>query len=313
MKLLSREDARELTFKRDQHKCIFCPAPAVDAHHIIERKLWSNGGYFLDNLASVCDKHHRLCEECIITVEEVRQAAGITNVIVPEGFDPEAIYDKWGKMRYKFPRTYHFDWSLSLMNDDRRLPSLDTLIGKEVIVTEKLDGENTTIYRDGIHARSIDSSRQHHPSRNWVKQFAGEIAHNIPEGWRICGENMYAKHSIFYDNLDSYFYGFAVYDERNVSLSWDETVSVFDMLGITPVPTILRGEFNEQVLRYLAARQDPEKQEGYVCRVVDEMPHEPWFLSAAKYVRSKHVNTDQHWMTAEIVPNRLRTESFTHD
>lgn len=36
-----------------------------------------------------------------------------------------------------------------------------------VVITEKMDGENTTLYRDGLHARSLDS--RHHPSRNWVK------------------------------------------------------------------------------------------------------------------------------------------------
>ena len=38
------------------------------------------------------------------------------------------------------------------------------LIGKQVIVTEKMDGENTSMYRHRIHARSIDSLP--HPSRD---------------------------------------------------------------------------------------------------------------------------------------------------
>lgn len=208
--------------------------------------------------------------------------------------------------RFKYPRTYHFDWSLSLMNDDRRLPSLEPFLGREVVVTEKLDGENTSLYCDGLHARSIDSSRQHHESRNWIKQFHGSIAHNIPKGWRICGENMYAKHSIFYEDLESYFYGFAVYDERNVSLCWDETLAVFDMLGIIPVPIIFRGEFDEAYLRLLAKEQDPSRVEGYVCRVTDEIPYSTWFLNVAKYVREKHVNTSEHWIHQEVVPNKLR-------
>jgi len=47
------------------------------------------------------------------------------------------------------------------------------LIGREVVVTEKMDGENTTMYCDNIHARSIDG--RHHPSRDWVKMTVGEI------------------------------------------------------------------------------------------------------------------------------------------
>jgi len=208
--------------------------------------------------------------------------------------------------RYKFSRTFHLDWSKSLMNDDRRLPSLDPFIGKRVIVTEKLDGENTSLYSDGLHARSIDSSRQHHESRNWIKQFHGQIKHNIPEGWRICGENMFAKHSIFYDNLETYFYGFAVYDERNVSLAWDDAVTVMGELGITPAPLIYDGEWSETLLRRIAELQDPTKIEGYVVRVAEEIPYSPWFLNVAKYVREKHVSTDAHWMHQEVVPNLLR-------
>lgn len=47
--LLSRDQFRELTFERDKHTCVFCDKPAQDAHHIIERRLWSDGGYYLDN------------------------------------------------------------------------------------------------------------------------------------------------------------------------------------------------------------------------------------------------------------------------
>lgn len=208
--------------------------------------------------------------------------------------------------RYKYSRTYHLDWSLSLMNDDRRLPSLDPFIGQRVVVTEKMDGENTSMYSDFIHARSIDSCRQQHESRDMVKRLHGNIKHMIPEGWRICGENMYAKHSIYYDDLESYFLGFAVYDENNVSLPWDDAVYTMQSLGITPVKVLYDGIFDEQLLRNMAKEQDPTKVEGYVCRVADAIPYSTWFLNVAKYVRAKHVQTDVHWMAAEIIPNKLR-------
>lgn len=191
------------------------------------------------------------------------------------------------------------------MNDDRRLPSMEPFIGKRVIVTEKLDGENTSLYRDGLHARSIDSSRQYHESRDWIKKFHGSFAHEIPENWRICGENMYAKHSIAYDDLESFFYGFSVWDGE-WSLPWDETVDVLGMLGIPHVPVIYDGVFDEGFLRELADRQDPTKEEGYVCAVADGRKHDPWFTDLAKYVRDKHVNTSTHWMTEAVIPNKLR-------
>jgi len=47
--LLDRDSFREFVFVRDGHKCVICGAPKKDAHHIIERRLFSNGGYFIEN------------------------------------------------------------------------------------------------------------------------------------------------------------------------------------------------------------------------------------------------------------------------
>ena len=68
----------------------------------------------------------------------------------------------------KYPRTPHLPWSPGASQDD--VFSLDArhFEGQTVIITEKMDGENTTLYRDYLHARSVDG--RHHPSRNWVKQ-----------------------------------------------------------------------------------------------------------------------------------------------
>jgi hypothetical protein len=67
----------------------------------------------------------------------------------------------------KYPRTPHLPWSPGIAPDDEVSGRLSGLEGREVVVTEKLDGENTTLYADHVHARSVDSA--HHPSRSWVK------------------------------------------------------------------------------------------------------------------------------------------------
>ena len=208
-------------------------------------------------------------------------------------------------MKVKYPRSMHLPWSPGLQNDDRLIQTLDGLIGREVIVSEKLDGENTSMYRDHLHARSLDS--KHHDSRNWVKMLHGSIAHQIPEGWRICGENMYAKHSIFYNNLKSYFYGFSIWDDRNVALDIDTQNLWFEDLGIVQPQIFYRGIFDEKALHDLAASLDPVTQEGFVVRVVDEIPMEDFHMKLAKWVRKGHVQTDAHWMTQAIVPNKLES------
>ncbi|MFJ1898453.1 AAA family ATPase [Streptomyces sp. NPDC088115] len=103
-------------------------------------------------------------------------------------------------MRTHYPRTPHLPWSPGASSDDVRLTGrtdLAGLTGSEVVVTEKMDGENTTLYADGLHARSLDSA--HHPSRARVKALQGRVGPRVPAGWRICGENVFARHSIPYD------------------------------------------------------------------------------------------------------------------
>ncbi len=95
-KLLNREQFKTLVFKRDKGVCVFCSKKSEDAHHILDRKLWKDGGYYLSNGASVCHEHHWLCEKTDISVEEVRMACKISDFIVPEGFEKNQIYDKWG-------------------------------------------------------------------------------------------------------------------------------------------------------------------------------------------------------------------------
>lgn len=93
---MNRDQFREGVFARDNHKCVICAAPAVDAHHIIERRLFPDGGYILDNGASLCENHHLAAEMTTLSCEEIREKAGIKTVVLPPEFDPQYRYDKWG-------------------------------------------------------------------------------------------------------------------------------------------------------------------------------------------------------------------------
>jgi hypothetical protein len=344
MKLLTRDQFREGVFERDGHKCVICKAPAVDAHHIMERRLWPDGGYYLDNGASVCAECHIECEGTFISVEEVREAAGVKTIVPPHLY-PDQAYDKWGNpivggntgsTRFpndeypyrlkgelffdpsvqkvlehmihveevfidyvKYPRTHHLPWSGNIHDDDRVIQSLKAFEGQRVIATIKMDGENTTMYTDYIHARSIYSGG--HDSRNWVKSFWGKICGDIPKGWRVCGENLYAKHSIHYKNLPSYFLGFSIWDDRNVCLSWSETLEWFTLLGITPVPVIYDDIYDEKKIKELWNKKDWESSEGYVLRVEDEFTYGNFRTHVAKFVRRDHIQTVKHWMHGQAL------------
>lgn len=203
----------------------------------------------------------------------------------------------------KYPSTPHLPFSEQINGDDVVSSDLNKFVGKEVIITEKMDGENTTLYPHHLHARSLDS--RHHSSRDWIKSFWGNLNWKIPNDVRICGENLYAKHSIFYEDLESYFYGFSAW-RGEVCLSWDDTLNLFSELEIIAVPVLYRGHFSLSEVKKVIAGLDLEKQEGIVMRVTDEFQLQNFSSSLAKWVRKGHVQTDEHWMHAAITPNRLR-------
>lgn len=209
-------------------------------------------------------------------------------------------------MKMKYPRTFHLPWSRSLTDDDKILQNTDHFIGKEVIVTEKCDGENTNMYNDHIHARSIDS--KDHESRHWVKQLHAQIKTNIPDNWRLCGENLYALHSISYEELPSYFLLFSIWNEQNICLSWDETVEWANLLGLETVPVLYRGIYDEEKIKecYTKVSKLGGEQEGYVVRLSDSFRYEDFKFSVAKFVRKNHVQTDGFWMNKTVVPNKMK-------
>ncbi|MES9555801.1 MULTISPECIES: RNA ligase family protein [unclassified Streptomyces] len=206
-------------------------------------------------------------------------------------------------MRTHYPRTAHLPWSPGATSDDVRIADLAALTGREVVVTEKLDGENTTLYADGLHARSLDSA--HHPSRGWVKALQGRIGARVPDGWRVCGENLFARHSIPYEDLESFFYGFSVWDGERC-LDWDRTVEFLRDLGIPVPPVLWRGVFDARAEKALRAlKPDTGRQEGYVVRPADGFGAADFGRLVAKWVRPGHVQTDTHWMHSAVVPNGL--------
>lgn len=214
---------------------------------------------------------------------------------------------------YKYPRTFHLPWSLGVTDDDKVVDHLCGFEGRDVVITEKMDGENTTMYPHAIHARSIDS--RHHLSRDWVKNFWNSIRYNIPNGFRICGENVYAKHSIAYNDLDTFFYGFSVWN-GDWCLSWNDTKIIFDELGIVSVPELYVGRFDHYMVKNFMFDQDFHQRyldgnaEGYVTRIADGFSIDEFPTCVAKFVRPNHVQTDQHWSTAQVIPNKLRKENI---
>lgn len=203
--------------------------------------------------------------------------------------------------RVKYPRSYHLPFSPGATSDDKKWSNEQAVVytaGKDLVVTEKMDGSNVTLYSDYYHNRSINTS--YHPAFDWIKRYHSEIAINIPNGLRICGEYLYNTHSISYDNLESYFYGFSI---------WEDTLEWFKLLDITPVPTVAENiGYNQKLISVIGEYAVDQGKEGIVIRNRDSFNIDSFSQNLAKYVRANHVQTNQHWLHSKLVQNKVRVK-----
>ena len=203
----------------------------------------------------------------------------------------------------KHPRTYHLPQSENLTSDDKMIENTHQFDGKRVIISTKLDGEQTTWHNDYMHARSIDT--KFHKSRTFVQNMHAKVGYLIPEGWRVCGENCYAQHSLHYKNLKSYFYVHSIWNEKNVCLSFDETKEWCELLNLVLVDTLYDGIYSDAVIENTIKQLNKVGDEGFGVRNADAFPYSSFRKNVAKWVRKNHVHTHAHWMQQEIVKNEL--------
>lgn len=76
-------------------------------------------------------------------------------------------------------------------------------------------------------------------------------------------------------------------------------------LVIRPVTTLYGGPYRTSLFEDLARALDRSRQEGFVARIADSFAESDMPRRVGKYVREGHVQSDIHWMKAELIPNRL--------
>jgi hypothetical protein len=235
----------------------------------------------------------------------------------------------------KYGRTLHAPISRGRTSDDRTMaPGYLAAFAQlpEVVLTEKLDGQNNCFSRHGLFARS-HAAPSEHPWDKPLRERWAIVRHDLGE-LEIFGENLYGIHSIEYTRLDSFFYVFGV-RERGRWLSWEEVKWYAALLDFPTVPEIPvrvplaacleqgQGE-DRQLEAWLKANlgmpweesvqgpgllggRNPHSgmpcSEGFVVRdaagfgagdgLVPVAPNE--FGHLFKLVRPSHVQTDVHW------------------
>lgn len=210
----------------------------------------------------------------------------------------------------KYGRTFHYPFSPGTTSDDRINHDYwsNLKLIKEVVHTEKLDGENTCLNQYGVFARS-HAAPTRHPWAQYLKERWNLIKNDLGD-LEIFGENVYAIHSIQYLEIEHHFYVFGVrYLDK--WLSWDEVKFYAAMLDFPTVPILSKVEplaqnkFEESVLKLVQQTSvfesiDVHSQvectmEGIVSRNSNEYLVEDFKKNVFKYVRKDHVKTDEHW------------------
>lgn len=205
----------------------------------------------------------------------------------------------------KYPSTSHWPWSDTVHRDDSIHPEPSVFVGREVVITEKIDGGNTCLFNGECYARSVAA-----PST--AKWFAMVKKHHA---WKfscktdvaVYGEDIYGVHSIQYAPVaehDTYRI-FAIRSLNaipNQFYSWDELEAFGKQWDINTVPVLYRGVFDsvDDITRFFQSELPKESEiggnrEGFVMRIADSFQADDFSTLVCKYVRPGHVQTDEHW------------------
>lgn len=351
---MSRQDFREACVERDGGECLVpscdrdvtaSPDGPGEVHHIIERKLWHDGGYIPDNGACVCNPHHRLAEENVIPPQAFWRWADVQDPPLPKSLEHTYV-DKWGdevaspawkehRDYIKYPSTRHLPFSHEREADDTAHQDVDVFLDVPLVATIKMDGGNCMLVSDDenpIRARNGRHADKDHfdMAKQWY--WENNLYSKIPEHLQIFGEWLYAKHSIHYGcdcdeecedvgpALRDYFQVFGIYDTRyDLWLGWHETQAIAQEIGLTVTPpaevdSYHIGEFDNRQLFWdyaweLSQSAVNDGHEGIVIRSALPFHYGQIDERLGKYVRPGHVKEgEKHWSKRPLVQNRLQTE-----
>ncbi len=222
-------------------------------------------------------------------------------------------------MSAKFPRILHLPFSPGCRGDESKLSSLDHLLGRKLVMSEKLDGSNLCMTTENVFARS-HSGPPSHPSFDLAKALHAKTAHLIPSYLSIFGEWCAAVHSIRYDKgLLKYFNVFAIRDEGlGVWLSWDRTIEWAKKLEFGWAPEgpggRLMPDTSAQIEEWVCSKSTQpsrygKEREGVVIRPLESFGTDAFSDVVAKWVRKDHVQTD-HWSKIDYEKQPLMKDRF---
>ena len=248
----------------------------------------------------------------------------------------------------KYPRTRHLEGSrLQAGDEDLSQIPFSYIKGKYIVIEEKVDGANTAISFNeegelllqsrGHYLTGGYRERHYNLFKQWASVHQEAFYKVLGSRYIMYGEWLYAKHTVYYDNLPHYFMEFDIYDRvEKKFLSTKRRQEMLKDLPVVSVYVLAEGKFNkiDEVLKYLnnsnfitenhienlketatSLGLDPEKiaretdqgltMEGLYIKVEDEYE----VIERLKYVRYSFMQTiaesATHWIDRPIIPNKL--------
>ncbi|MBT9584730.1 RNA ligase family protein [bacterium] len=245
----------------------------------------------------------------------------------------------------KYPRTPHLGDSRLQPGDDPAQLDFHHLARRQLVIEEKLDGANAGI-SFGENGQLLLQSRGHYLSggsrerhfalfKSWASSHQKALHQCLGLRYQLYGEWLYAKHTIFYDQLPHYFLEFDVFDkERQHFLDTPSRRLLLQGLPLVSVPVLFQGPAPPSLTSWMgpalykgeqwwtnlarAAEQlqlDPQRiqsetdpsplSEGLYIKVEEQGQ----VLSRYKYVRSSFttsvLDSQTHWLDRPVLPNQL--------
>lgn len=248
----------------------------------------------------------------------------------------------------KYPRTKHIEGSrLQKGDEDLRQIPFNKIKGKYIVIEEKVDGANTAISFDSEGNLLLQSrghyltggyrERHYNLLKQWASIHKDALYSVLGSRFIMYGEWLYAKHTVYYDNLPHYFLEFDIFDrEKEVFLDTETRHKMLEGSNVTSVPVLARGKYNNinDILKYLGDSNyitnnhlenlrnesiklglDPDRQiretdnsktmEGLYIKVEEN----GIVVDRMKYVRYTFLQnveeSETHWLDRPIIPNKL--------
>jgi hypothetical protein len=256
----------------------------------------------------------------------------------------------------KYPRTHHIQGS-RFQHGDEDLDDVpfSSIAGRHLVIEEKMDGANSA-FSFNAEGKLLLQSRGHflvggerekhfHLFKQWTSTHSRSF-HDVLGSRYICyGEWLYAKHTVFYDQLPHFFLEFDIFDrEKNVFLSTERRIELLAGLAVVSVTVLHSGKLksHKELLSYLGpskfisknhlnnlkkqANRIGQKEElilketdqsNYMEGLYIKVEEDGIVKERYKFVRESFLTavheSETHWLNRPIIPNILQEGVSIHE